>query len=116
MLSIRLKYERLLTVRRDTPSIQNSNRYYLESTDLFLDYPDSSLADRRWDGGAHGSSFTSDPFGTLFELYEPQVANLYDAYVSFFFPTAPPSVGSVQLLMADLDFYVDAHLARWGAK
>jgi hypothetical protein len=68
-----------------------------------LDYPDSSLADRRWDGGAHGSSLTSDPFGTLFELSEPQVANLCDAYVPPTTTTAPPSVGSVQLLMADLD-------------
>ena len=37
-----------------------------------MDYPDSALADRRWDGAARGSSFASDPYGTLGELYEPQ--------------------------------------------
>ena len=46
--------------------------YYFESTNKFLDYPDSALADRRWDGGARGTRFASDPYGTLEELYEPQ--------------------------------------------
>jgi len=46
--------------------------YYFETTNRFLDYPDSALADRDWDGGAHGSAFTADPYGSLAELYEPQ--------------------------------------------
>mmetsp|Transcript_52276 Transcript_52276/g.97199 ORF Transcript_52276/g.97199 Transcript_52276/m.97199 type:complete len:266 (+) Transcript_52276:145-942(+) len=46
--------------------------YYLETTKYFLDYPDSSLADRIWDWGAEGTSFRADPVGTVSEIFEPQ--------------------------------------------
>eukprot|EP00613_Pedinella_sp_CCMP2098_P036675 CAMPEP_0171805010 /NCGR_PEP_ID=MMETSP0991-20121206/74442_1 /TAXON_ID=483369 /ORGANISM="non described non described, Strain CCMP2098" /LENGTH=277 /DNA_ID=CAMNT_0012417473 /DNA_START=135 /DNA_END=970 /DNA_ORIENTATION=- len=66
--------------------------YYLETTKYFLDYPDSSLADRIWDWGAEGTSFRADPVGTVSEIFEPQA------------PTrATPGVPGVQLHYMGLD-------------
>jgi len=53
-------------------------RYFLETTSLFLDLPDNSLADLNWNGDAKGNSFFSDPVGTLNELYEPQAPHIHE--------------------------------------
>jgi hypothetical protein len=50
--------------------------YFFEPPSIFLDYPNSDLADRYWTGGADGSSFSAPPVGTLDMLFEPQSSTL----------------------------------------
>jgi len=41
---------------------------------VFLDYPDSGLAKQCWiEDDTHACSLGNDPYGSLTELYEPQV-------------------------------------------